>query len=46
MNFEIRWSNPSEDKPAILENVRLTKELIEELEAQYGDKIITIKPKH
>jgi hypothetical protein len=46
MNIAIRWSNPTEDKPTILENVKLTKELIEELESQYNDKITSIKPIH
>lgn len=44
MNYKITWANGPEDKPTVLENVRLTKELIEDLEAQYGDKIISLKP--
>jgi hypothetical protein len=46
MNYKIIWANGSENKPTLLENVKLTKELIENLEAQYGDSIISIKPTH
>ncbi len=43
MNYKITWANGSDNKPTILENVKLTKQLIEDLEAQYGDKIISVK---
>lgn len=46
MKYKINWANGSDNKPTILENVKLTKQLIEDLEAQYGDKIISIKIIH
>jgi hypothetical protein len=46
MKFQIIWASPSEDKPSILERVKITKELISQLEAEHNDKIISIKPIH
>jgi len=46
MNYKITWEHPSPDKPTVLEQVRLNKELIQSLEAQYNDKIIAVKPIH
>ncbi len=43
MKYKIMWANGSDNKPTILENVKLTKQLIENLEAQYGDKIMSVK---
>ncbi len=44
MNYKITWANGPENKPTILENVKLTKQLIESLEAEHGDRIISVKP--
>jgi hypothetical protein len=46
MKYEITWLHPSEDKPTILENVRITKQVIESLEAEHNDQIIAVKPIH
>jgi hypothetical protein len=46
MKYQILWAHPSENKPSVLENVTLTKDVIAQLEQQYADKIISIKPVH